>query len=300
MSASYNNSFGQSDVGASNVGTISSGDTSGIGPVISGDSGGDIIISSSDGSRGGKRRWPIVVAILLFLVAIGAGVGALMIGKPSGGGSGDMDAKSTFNRYANYLLYGENTSKEFGKYMGLRYIYYFDEQKLQDASDDEQADLIVGYYDAISDKIKNFYDAYNKNENGASSSFVGEYVEGVLSFAEINRIVFLDSDNVWELYKNSGYDDAYSKVEMYYSTLLNSEYDTPRSLGTIMVELSKKYLDRFEAYSATGCTVDDACNNEDISSINNEIIVLNIDADVIVNNNREKVLEGCWKVYEKL
>ncbi|MBR3144213.1 hypothetical protein IKF12_03410 [Candidatus Saccharibacteria bacterium] len=83
-------------------------------------SGGDIVLAPSGGAK--KKRWPIVVAILLFLIAIGAGVGAWFASRPQGGGNGGSGGESgtssnslkgKFNNYANYVLFGKDSTDDF-------------------------------------------------------------------------------------------------------------------------------------------------------------------------------------------
>lgn len=156
MDASYNNSFGQSDDGTSGTGMISSSDASGVGPVVSGDSGGDIIISSSDGSRDGKRRWPIVVAIVLFIVAIGAGVGAWILGMPNRGD--DVGStKIALNRLMNYVINGEASNDESDVVYdaGAKYYFITNQNTIE-----KQAELYAGVNNLLDDFVSKYDKAY--------------------------------------------------------------------------------------------------------------------------------------------
>ena len=82
MDSSYTNSFGQFGASASSP---NSGVPNGVGPIMSAPSepvvsgGNDIVLAPSGGSK--KKRWPLVVGIVLILIAIGAGVGAWTLTK---------------------------------------------------------------------------------------------------------------------------------------------------------------------------------------------------------------------------
>lgn len=250
MSASYNNSFGQSDVGAPNMGMISSSDASGVGPVISGDSGGDIIISSSDGSRGGKRRWPIVVAILLFLVAIGAGVGALMIGKPSGD---NPLLKVSFNEYANYVMYGKTSSDIFDIH-GIDDAYYFEIVVWN--KDYDELEKIAEYQNAFGSKIE---------DNNTLKTMYDEQV----NYLDFIKQILLKDDVSWidlmPVYKESGRVAVKSMYNGYYG----SSYEE-----TLIKEFIDEYhawldgqLDLFDYYNQSGCFSNDYLDDECLFSL---------------------------------
>lgn len=304
MSASYNNSFGQSDVGASNMGMVSSGDASGVGPVISGDSGGDIIISSSDGSRGGKRRWPIVVAILLFVVAIGAGVGALMMGKPSGGGGGDANVRSAFNLYANYLLYGEDTDEDIGENMGLYYLYYFDSQDIELTVDDEEEEQVVIYYSELKKRLADFTELVKNNEENDNDSLVIDYSAISADYFTVRQTYLLNSGDIRMLFEKNGYDQTVEYINEYYSGFIDSDSTLQNALGGFLIDYSNYYLAEYNAYKDAGCAMDaidsDECRN--MVNIERDTNIISIDDSIesIIENMRREVIKGCWEVYEKI
>lgn len=124
MDSSYTNSFGQfgDSVTSSNGGMVS-GNTNGVGSIVSGSndaapvmpSGDDIVLAPSSNGATKKRRWPVAVAIVLFIVAIGAGVGAWIASQPwgSGGGVSKTDTKTELSKMIGYILHQDDSLRDF-------------------------------------------------------------------------------------------------------------------------------------------------------------------------------------------
>ena len=165
MDSSYTNSFGQfGDNAPSSNGGMVSGNTNGAGPIVSGSndaapvmpSGDDIILTPSSNGATKKRRWPVVVAIVLFIVAIGAGVGAWIASQPWGKGTKD---NNNLRRYANYVINGDENDNEIGDGYVTNRIYYVADQ----VYNAEETDFDTFYTEANS-LIDNMLKVYNETD----------------------------------------------------------------------------------------------------------------------------------------
>lgn len=158
MDSSYTNSFGQfgsdapspnngASVGASPIMSAPSG------PVVSGE--GDVVLAPSNGG-GKKRRWPIVVAIVLFVVAIGAGVGAWIASQPWGsGGSGD----NILRKYANYVINGDENNNDIGDGYVANRVYFIADQVYN--AEETEFDL---FYENANNLINVSLDVYKDDD----------------------------------------------------------------------------------------------------------------------------------------
>lgn len=107
---------------------------------------GDIVLAPEKKS---KKWWIVggVVGVLLLGIVI-----MIMFIWPNnkvGGRDGDM--KSSFNRFANYVLYGEETVDEIDSALDTSYEYYFN----NNSNNDETYERINGLYDVFLNNYNN-------------------------------------------------------------------------------------------------------------------------------------------------
>ena len=104
MNPSYNNSFD----------SLSSGGTSG--------GTGDVILTASPvNKQGSSKKWVVIILLLLVIVGAGVGVGMWMMNKPNGGGGGN---KGILQRYANYVINGDENNSSIGDGYVPNRVYY--------------------------------------------------------------------------------------------------------------------------------------------------------------------------------
>ena len=172
-----------------------------------GDSKNDIILYSADAKtgNGGKRRFLVVIIVLLFVVAIGFGVAMWLMGVPNGGGSGetaDTNA-ATF------------TDENFDKLAEYQRVY---------------ADSRRGYYSAggfFSESSKNYMTEITRFMNLMNTELAKMNVNNITNkWAQENLIqlrnalsgdlhIYEDTLKLYNLfydYVNSGYQAEYAEA----------------------------------------------------------------------------------------
>ncbi len=192
MGPSYNNSFGSS-------GVIASGDD--VAP-----------LPSPEGSN--NRRWPLVVGAVLLIVAIIAGVATFMITRNNSDSSSDnasttSEARSAFNQYANYLLYGEDSDANLASF----------DKSLEYSIDKNYTDAT--FLTNAKNKYENFFNVIKDNPP-----------------AEIYRISILKVPSDFDLLLSQTAEDNSS--DNFYAIVLR-EYKKLSDAGTISTEEYENY-----------------------------------------------------------
>ena len=205
-------------------------------------SGGDIVLAPSGGAK--KKRWPIVVAVLLFLIAIGAGVGAWIMSQPQGGGNGGSSGGSgtssnslreKFNNYANYVLFGKDDVGDFDYSLISETMPYFMSEGLN-----------IDYYVGVAqDKYDNLAKVYNGIYDLSNLELYFQY------YAAIQHI---DISDLIDIYRNNGFDDATMIIRNNYRVSgLNQDLDEYLNVAR---EISLKYLVIIKDVDVSGCLGD--------------------------------------------
>lgn len=160
MNPSQNNSFGSfgsnsGDFGGAGQSIVSSGDSSGTGLVMS-------------RKRGGKK-WLIVVGVVLILLAVGLGVGVVIMRSRQSTESSDVadDYKASFNLFANYVINGEPKTDSLAMEYDSRQSYYIDVTDWGENPSDE-----VEFYDNVQKYWTAFYDSYEKTDLAKNDNYL--------------------------------------------------------------------------------------------------------------------------------
>lgn len=218
MDSSYTNSFGQF---GDSVSSSNSGASNGVGPIMSAPSepvvsgGGDVVLAPSGGVK--KKRWPLVVGIVLILIAIGAGVGAWIASQPKGGsgGSGGVSSntlKGKFNIYANYVLFGKDSAEDFGYDVIMDTTPYFMTEGID----------VNNYVKTAQNKYDEFSTAYYENNGKQDIYAMAVYYQ---YYVEVQPLTM---NNVVSSYANNGYDATVKMINEKYdgvTTGVNQEID---------------------------------------------------------------------------
>ncbi len=141
-------------------------------PIVSPDMG-DIILGGSKEKKG--HRWLVVILIIFVVLALILGGVLIWVNLARGNKSTSADIESSFNRYANYLLYGEDKTDALS-YESVRDVgssgYYLKTQA-------EQGSLSSDYLDNLKNYFQNFYTmiegTIEGNEDEYPKSFLKNY-----------------------------------------------------------------------------------------------------------------------------
>ena len=254
MDPSYNNSFGGNNSGANPV--PNSGATPPIGPApapapiqsptpppqFSSDSG-DIIINSAPKST--KKIAPGIIAlIVIVIILLFAGIAFLIINRNNGGsGSAAPSAiKEAFNSYANYVLYGKDSTEDIEDITNSDVVItpYF-----ESLNDDEKAQYIT----TATEKYNNFINLYYAEDRNLDDLVDTNPLDDY--FQSFPRIKILSEQDVLDLYNQYGKSEATQKIK--------DNYNIANVSNNIAVyiddseELSNAYLDIIANIDAAGC-----------------------------------------------
>ena len=216
MDPSYNNSFG----------SFSSGGGQTPQPIMS-PVGGDIILTPSQPVK--KKKTGLIIAVILILIAIGAGVAAVMLM-----GKGGRD--TAFNDFTNLVLY--NGTDKYPNENGLYAI---------------QAVAVV----PIEEEMDTFYDKVREigNELINSDDSNKELVKKVLLWTYVADFYNFYDDDTVTVYESSGYETAKNMLSDRYNLVSitdDSEYSEIVSMALFAEEV---YLDYVNEYESGGCSL---------------------------------------------
>ena len=241
----------------------------------------DIILAPSSSDK--KRRTPLIIAIILFVVAVGAGVGAWILGQPSGGGGKNNSAsvRSAFNEYANYITKGidsdadldikelEEYSEPFSYYEKIKKLGGDSKEYLKAVNEKFNTFLKVygGIYSPI--RINDFYYSYFLNSHMSMQDILNLYNEVGIKDAqeEVMNKYFVDIDN--GLFGVDYVD--YVSAELKYVLSVLDYYD---------------YINKFECITGTEvdyeCVMQNTEGDDNFYNISDTMVLLEQEANLAI------------------
>ena len=247
---------------------------------------GDIIITPE---KKKTRKKVIIVAIVAFLII--SGLFAVMFLMPKGGA--DNDTKLAFYRYANYLLYGEDSDKALEGEYDYRRNYAVDEL---DLSDENEANNFFSKADELWDR----FDASIGNMNGSIKDEANDYFGNYYLISLIYRLSDDFEKDLDLQLERSGETMAKEKITARYKTFVNSDYETVKNYGQKMIDYYNLYVDDAVAMTAAGCFTEMGCAAYDNAVISEQMENDLAEASEIENNAMIKTVENCWRLNDVL
>lgn len=161
----------------------------------------DIVIADVAAADAKKKRKKIALIALAVVAVLAAGLGIFLLivqlSKPSA-----SSVKSAFNRYANYVLYGEEKNSDFGDLdEAVRYTIM---DKYIDADDD------------YNERFKELFDQFYEEYNAAVGD--GLYAKGEM---DTYRAIVHDVYDTFDMDKSFSYDDIVELYEAYSSVIVD-------------------------------------------------------------------------------
>ena len=216
---------------------------------------GDIVLSTEPK----KKKTGIIVLLILVVLAIVTGVGYVIWTNVSGGGGGKtapVGVKEAFNRYANYFVYGEESTEPIGaeSFDAVEESYFEEQTKTLSAER-------VEYFDNTETYFKNFYDVYSKTLNNDQSGDLlamlndyGKRLSLVTNYYKGNIVI---QPMVTEEYIANGEDSA--------KALINDTLARYKDIGDVhdmnyynmALKRANEMLDLVKIYEANGCIKED-------------------------------------------
>ena len=228
---------------------------------------GDIILG---GEKPKKNKKPLIFALVgVAIVAVIGVVAALLLKNGNIIKSPEMVLREKFNLYANYMLYGEDSTtdikdKEYSP--GNTYQLGKIQSSLSDKESTNKA--LDEYFTKAEEKFSNFYDEYKKTGKTDLKKILEEYdnrldlfhheklVRPILIRNIMSIHTHADAKANYEEYFNSQYKKYYSSKKQYTKDFINN-YKT-NFLG--IIELLKKY-DQFKCFDRIKKMINNFCLN---------------------------------------
>ena len=113
----------------------------------------------------GSTKKPLIFALIGITVVAAIGLIAILALKPNEkmASSGDP-LRDKFNLFANYVLYGEESTADIkDENYEIGNTYYLGELKYKDGNENEKRQALEQYFVKASEKFSNFYDEYQKS-----------------------------------------------------------------------------------------------------------------------------------------
>ena len=286
MNPSYNNpAFGagsggqpqQPVFGASGVQT----------PVGSG--AGDIVLAPEKKSHKG-----VIIALILAVLIIG-GLFIVMFLIPRGSGSVNVSdaTKLAFNKYANYLLYGEDSDKALEGEYDESNIYKLDEIRSEDAKG------VTNYFKTANELLTNFESLMSGNTNNDLVTVINNYRADF----ELVRLTFnkeyINEEELASEVMNNDLDTVKAWIASKYNSLTKSSYDNIKQYAEAEINYYQLYAEYLEEAKSSGCL--NAGEGVTCADYGNEILESQIveasdEANDMVLNADHNVLKNCWNI----
>lgn len=255
-------------------------------PISSGT--GDIVLAPEKKSHKG-----VIIALVLAALIIGGLFAAVFLMR--GGNSGtNGDAKTAFNKYANYLLYGEDSDKALEGEYDESNIYKLDEIRSEDAK------AVTNYFKTANELLINFESLMGGNTNNDLATVINNYRADF----ELVRLTFTKEYISEDELINEVVDNELGAVKDWiankYNNLTNSNYDSVKQYAEAEINYYQLYAEYLENLKTRGCfgggNACDAGVDENLEAKMMEYreTALSIESDAV-----RGILNNCWTI-EKL
>lgn len=336
MDPSYNNSSngaGSSGISSGGVGAVGGAPMGGApvggnvpaggsnpmmgAPISSGT--GDIVLAPEKKSRKGL----IIGLIVGVLIVVGL-VAGIFLTRGGGIGGVNMSTEEAFNRYANYLLYGEesdaplegrlededvgqneNEDVEQSEDEDLEDnvgIYVLDEVVAEEDATGEEGEILASEFFAKAEQLwKVFYDSLGEQVDADLEDILDAYREDfefTKIFAEtpeLNEEVFVMN------FATMSRAELNEWLKNHYIQFVDSNYEEIREYGQNGIEYYGLYADYLEQVKMAGCLNDIgeiaiACDGMDTVEMNSRLLELEDEMNAYRNTAIRATTEDCWKI----
>ena len=212
--------------------------------------GGDVVLSGASGTEQKNKRLIVVIVAVVVLILLGVGLWALL---GSGLFSGKSGVVTEYNKFANFVLYGEESDKAISDSYDENKDYYF--LKKQETQEDRAA---------LYEKANALYDAFLEKYNGVSNKTVLSKSASLLdSFVESEGLLidFMEKVYVKDRLREVDYVKEYASNGKDATEYLLNYYDLSEGSDNRFVNEFKEQLndwllaegDYLDYYSNNGC-----------------------------------------------
>lgn len=248
---------------------------------------GDVILAPEKKSH---KKWIIIGVIALVVVV----VLVVMFLIPRGGANLKGNGKEAFNRYANYLLYGnDSTAAISGEYdEGFR-------SKLNKVLDDEVnssstfAKNIETLWGDFMGKSNNFTvsDDLTRDSYNERVGFIATYLENYSN---------MDGEKLMQLVQNGSEKKVEQSINDYFSLFNNYNFDEANTYKEEGRSLYNRIVEWARSLKEAGCNTDEAMDGEECNSIydsgENDVLNSLSITEGAVNSVADYLVKNVWAI----
>ncbi len=262
--------------------------------------GGDIILSAPDSGK--SRKGLVIVLVVLVVLAALVGGGVVLwrsgvLGGENAGSSNSIDLTQEFNKYANYLLYGQSTSDAInGKFE--KYSVY----SIEEAFDNNDLD----YANNLEEYWKVFYSLWSEKEL-YDSGIINNQNDLMNFWIYYVRMGNFSDEELLNLFLSDGKDETYEKIEQRYNGVDEIKYEPGVAYINAEKRRAKAATDLYEQYWIAGCITDSSLSAACVESVNIPVETLQnyIDAEESVMSDfmgivMSHLVNNCWLISEQM
>ena len=249
---------------------------------------GDIVLAP-----GKKSHKGIIIAIILAVLAIGGFFAVMFLTSKSNNVNISDNVKMAFNKYANYLLYGEDSDKALEGGYDEDEIYRLDEVR------DENAQIITNYFKTANELLTNFESLAKGTANGDLITVVDNYRANF----ELVRLTFgkeyISEEGLVDEVLNNNLEDTKTWIANKYASLVKSNYENVKEYAEAEISYYQLYAEYLEKAKDAGClNMEEGLICEDYSddALESQIDDASDEAGGMVLNANYAVLRGCWGI----
>lgn len=221
----------------------------------------DIILSPTQSKK--SKKWIIIVATSIILVATISCI-FLLFHKPSSKSSSAADAKTSFNIYANYLLFEKNDSNN------PNIDTWSNDKILENLNSDKNES--AAYFSNLLNLFNEFSAEIKKGDNNSNSDSQDEgledndglIIDGLINnttsaletlktYSELNRYSVV---NMVEIFLSQGGERLIEIVRDSYNNITSSEYSQIREYIELEIKTAVLISDVYGEYINAGCIND--------------------------------------------
>ena len=287
MDSSQNNPFGSFSSGG--VGP------SGFSAPVSSGAGGDIVLAPSAPNKSKQKLIIGVVIVLIVLALVGF---VFMLTRKGGAPNVSNTGKESFYRYANYVLYDEDsTSALEGEFDDNEYYALEDLDEMNNS--EKKAFLLKA------ENLLNDFDNYlDKVGEGEFKNKFSEYRAEFELTKMINTVPGLNNSEFLNNYFSLDKDGLKKWIENRFSEYTNSGYELVKGYGENGVKYYGLYTDYMDELKAEGCVNEynefDICEEGSGSELESEMEDLRYEMDDAESVAMENVVKDCFTISKML
>lgn len=248
-----------------------------------------------------NKRLFVIIAVIVGLVLLGV-VLWFALTRLNSGTVSKADANNGFNKYANFLAYGTEETKNLEGEYSSGEIY-----SAEYAFRDENVD----YFKKLNNYWNNYYDLAEKSGTlNDNTELVGaiEYQNEMMDF--INNYYEVGSyteEELLTLYVDKGEQAAYDEIDKRYEPLSISDNDLSHEYATAVAQENKDLIRLLAAYESAGCLNNKMINEECVARDTTASLLeeeyekwLDDEQLDLAYNTVSMLVRNCWNIANRM